>query len=205
MVLAGRSTGMDSSPQTDRTTVLIIEDEPGLADLYAAWLAENYDVRTAYSGTEGLEKIDDQVGVILLDRRMPGVCGDRLLESIRADGYDGYVALVSAIEPDVDVVDVEFDDYLVKPVSQNDLNEGVERLLAREQYDESVGELFSLLQKRTILESREAGTEIVEHPEFQELCDKIERLTEQADDLGSTLEDEDLEILLRRIEREAIT
>ena len=32
-------------------TVLVVDDERDLADLYAAWLADEYEVRTAYGGT----------------------------------------------------------------------------------------------------------------------------------------------------------
>ncbi|MFB6198163.1 MAG: hypothetical protein ABEI52_07845 [Halobacteriaceae archaeon] len=38
---------------TASSTVLIVEDEQGLADLYSEWLASKYDVRTAYDGQVG--------------------------------------------------------------------------------------------------------------------------------------------------------
>ncbi|TKX52052.1 response regulator, partial [Halorubrum sp. SS7] len=58
--------------------VLVVEDEPDLADLYAAWLGDEYRVRTAYGGREALDQLDetdDEVDAILLDRRMPGLSG----------------------------------------------------------------------------------------------------------------------------------
>jgi hypothetical protein len=33
-----------------RSTVTVVDDEPGLADLFAAWLEGTYEVRTAYGG-----------------------------------------------------------------------------------------------------------------------------------------------------------
>lgn len=60
--------------------VLVVEDEPDLADLYAAWLGDEYRVRTAYGGQEALDELDeadDEVDAILLDRRMPGFPGTR--------------------------------------------------------------------------------------------------------------------------------
>ena len=33
-------------------TVLLVDDERDLADLYAAWLADEYEIRTAYGGEE---------------------------------------------------------------------------------------------------------------------------------------------------------
>jgi CheY-like chemotaxis protein len=40
-------------------------------------------VRTAYGGHEALEELSDDVDVILLDRRMPGLSGDEVLEEVR--------------------------------------------------------------------------------------------------------------------------
>ena len=39
--------------------VLVVEDEPDLADLYAAWLGDEYRVRTAYGGHEALDQLDE--------------------------------------------------------------------------------------------------------------------------------------------------
>ena len=80
--------------------VLVVEDEPDLADLYATWLKIDYSVRTAYGGEEAVEQLDDEIDVVLLDRRMPGLSGDEVLTKIRERGIDCYVSMVTAVEPD---------------------------------------------------------------------------------------------------------
>lgn len=79
---------------TEPATVLVVDDEPDVADAYAAQLDDQYIVSTAYGGDEALERIDVSVDIVLLDRRMPSTSGDEVLERIRnrdlnSPGRDG--------------------------------------------------------------------------------------------------------------------
>lgn len=171
----------------DHPTVLVVEDEPDLADLYAAWLAEEYDVHTAYGGEEALNLIEglDDLEVALLDRRMPDMTGDEVLTEIRNLGLDCRVAMVTAVEPDFDIVAMGFDDYLVKPVSRDALFETVSNLQLRDEYTDGVQELFSLASKKALLEAEKGPGELEASEEYQELD---ERLSELREDLDSTLD-----------------
>lgn len=111
-------------------TILIVDDEAELTDLYAAWFAEDYNIRTAYSGKSALEQFDSDVSMVLLDRRMPNYTGDEVLEDIRAHEHDCPVAMLTAVDPDVDIVDLPFDEYIVKPVEREQLQEVVKQLIA---------------------------------------------------------------------------
>ncbi|MFB6127013.1 MAG: HalX domain-containing protein [Halolamina sp.] len=161
--------------------VLVVEDESDLADLYAAWLDDDYRVRTAYGGHEALEEMSDAVDVVLLDRRMPGLSGDEVLETIRERSIDARVAMVTAVEPDFDIVAMGFDDYLVKPVSRESLLETVDGLLLREDYDEGVRELFSLTSKRALLEAEKSEAELDNSEEYADLTARIEELESDLD------------------------
>lgn len=163
-------------------TVLIVDDQSNLVSLYAAWLAKPYDVRSATSGEEALELIDDTVDVAFLDRRMPGMTGDELLEIIRDRGIDCPVAMITAVEPDTDIIDIPFDDYLIKPIDENDLRSTVEILLQRRDYDEKSQEFFALAAKRTAIEN--ADRDHTDDPEYQELLARMEELREE---IGTTL------------------
>ena len=72
---------MDSTSRD--ATVLVVDDEEAVADAYTAQLEGEYETRTAYSGKEALETVDDGVDIVLLDRRMPGRSGDEVLERDR--------------------------------------------------------------------------------------------------------------------------
>ncbi|UWG52228.1 Rec domain [Halalkaliarchaeum sp. AArc-CO] len=188
----------------DAPLVLIVEDEPDLADLYAAWLSSDYRVRTAYGGQEALDELDEQIDVVLLDRRMPGVSGDEVLEEIRGRGLDCRIAMVTAVEPDFDIVEMGFDDYLVKPVAKEELYETVESLLTRSSYDEGVQELYALASKKALLESEKGSAELEESQEYQQLERELEALRSE---LGETLDSfgdhEEFVSVFRDLEREA--
>jgi DNA-binding response OmpR family regulator len=175
--------------------VLVVEDEPDLADLYAAWLGDEYRVRTAYGGQEALDELDeadDGVDAILLDRRMPGLSGDEVLAAVRERGIDCRVAMVTAVEPDFDILKMGFDDYLVKPVTSDTLRETVEGLLRRGEYDTEMQELFSLTSKKAMLETEKSATELADNEEYQRLTDRIGELRSRADQsLEAVTEDDD--------------
>lgn len=184
--------------------VLIVEDEPDLADLYAAWLGDEYRVRTAYGGHEALEtvdELDDDVDAILLDRRMPGLSGDEVLTAVRERGIDCRVAMVTAVEPDFDILEMGFDDYLVKPVASETLKETVEGLLRRGTYDSGVQNLFSLTSKKAMLEAEKSASELADSDEYQKLTTRIEELREEVDrSLEAVTETDDFEGLFREFD-----
>ncbi|MGM0398456.1 MAG: response regulator transcription factor, partial [Halobacteriota archaeon] len=97
-----------SSP--DRSTVLIVDDEPSLVELFERYLADDYDTRTATDGEAAMANVDDDVDVALLDRRIPGMTGDEILEAIRSQGHQFPVAMITAVDPDTDIIDMPFDD-----------------------------------------------------------------------------------------------
>lgn len=161
---------------TDRPRILVVDDERGLADLFAAWLRSEYTVETATSGKEALDRIDDTIDVCFLDRRMPGVTGDEVLAELTERGSEVFVALVSAIEPDLEVIDLEFDAYLLKPVSEADLKTTVERFVETEEYDEDVRQLLALSTKRVLLGGWLSEDVLVGSHRYQTLVEEVDRL-----------------------------
>jgi len=141
----------------DPPLVLVVEDERDLSELYRTWLAKSYRVRTAHDGRTALDELGEDVDIVLLDRRMPDLSGDEVLDRIRERGLDCRVAMVTAVEPDVDIVEMAFDDYLVKPVTEEELLGTTENLRIRDEYDDGVKQLFSLASKKALLEARKTG------------------------------------------------
>jgi len=166
-------------------TILVVDDEERVTDLYATYLEDLYSVRRAYGGQEALETLDDDVDVVLLDRRMPELPGDEVLKRIREEGYDCRVVMVTAIEPDFDIVDMQFDEYLVKPATEADVKDAVETQLLLDSYDTRLDEYFRLKAKLSTLEDQKPYAEL-------EADDRYEELTVLAESLR-----EDLERMLR--------
>ncbi|KOX98263.1 MULTISPECIES: response regulator [Halorubrum] len=163
---------------TPDATVLAVDDEPDLAELYRVYLDPEYDVRIATGGEEAIDAMDETVDVVLLDRRMPDMSGHEVLNAIRGEGYDARVAMLTAVEPDVDIVEMPFDDYKTKPVTKEDLLTLVEVLLHRAAFDERSQEFFALASKKAALEA--AGTTNSE--EYEELIERMESVRVEVDD-----------------------
>ena len=175
---------------SDPPLVLVVEDERDLADLYATWLRDEYRVRVAYGGREAIEKLDDAVDVALLDRRMPDLSGDETLAAIREEGIECRVAMVTAVEPDFDIVAMGFDDYVVKPVSREGLAETVESLLLRSTYDDGMQELFALASKKALLESEKDPATLESNREYQELSERVSELRADLDETLASFDDD---------------
>jgi len=163
--------------QHEKAVVLIVEDEKDLARSYEAILEGSYTVRVAMSGQEGLKKADDDVDVVLLDRRMPGMSGDEMLAKLVERGITAKVAMLTAVEPDRDIVDMPFDDYITKPVDHNGLLALVDVLLKRATYDERSQEFFRLAAKKATLET--AGEE--DSAEYRRITDRLSELQQEVD------------------------
>jgi DNA-binding response OmpR family regulator len=156
--------------------VLIVDDERNLADLYAAWLQDDYYTRVVYSGEEALSEIHPGIDVVLLDRRMPDISGDEVLVTLRDRGMDCRVAMVSAVIPGFDILDLGFDDYLTKPIEREELHRTVERLVEIDSYDALYIRLSSLRVLRNVLREEKSPAELAADERFQALEDRIAEL-----------------------------
>ncbi|MFB6310761.1 MAG: HalX domain-containing protein [Salinirussus sp.] len=171
-----------SNRKTEGTaTVLVVDDERDVADLYAVWLSTEYDVRTAYGGQDAIEAIEDAVDVVLLDRQMPDRSGDDVLSWIARGDSDPRVVMVTAVDPDFDVVDMPFDEYLTKPVEQEELVDVVDRMLERDRYDETMREYFALASKKATLEAEKPPAELGKDERYRRVVHAVEELGSRAD------------------------
>ncbi len=183
---------------SDRPVVLIVEDEPDVAETYRLWLRDEYEVQMAHDGDEGLAKLDEDVDVVLLDRMMPGLSGDEVLDQIRERDLDCRVSMVTAVEPDFDILEMGFDAYLSKPIRSEELHETVENLLARSEYDVLLQRYYSLVEKRATLEATKSDAELSESDEYDALKGEIAELQDDlSDTLGGIGNDEDFIASLR--------
>jgi len=172
---------------TERGTVLVVEDEDHLADLYTDYLADEYDVRTAYGGIEAMDMLSRDLDVVLLDRRMPVVSGNEVLAEIEERGLQCRVAMVTAVDPDFDIIDMGCDDYIVKPVTRDGLREVVERLLKIAEYNDRMRDLTAKKLKRNVLQVEKTAAELEASAEFQRLQDEIASIEADIDDIADDL------------------
>lgn len=118
--------------------ILIAEDDTNTRKLMSAVLRQSgYEVLAAGTGTEALELLEtSQVDLLILDIMMPGMDGYQLTERIRESGNTAPILMVTAREASADKVRgfrAGTDDYMVKPVDEEELLCRIAALLRRAQ------------------------------------------------------------------------
>lgn len=213
----------------EQVRVLVVDDESMVAKMYEDWLDDaGFDVDVAYSGEEALAKLDGSFDVVLLDRRMPLLSGDEVLEVIRSEDVrmlapdafedrDPYhitqeyeerdvedvaletvkkltreavenireveaypmVCVVTAVDPDFDIVDMEFDHYVVKNVDRNTLVEVVGTLASLNELRRGVRRYQSMRWKEILLGRSLPAPRLEEDEGYAELKDEMRRIEDE--------------------------
>jgi DNA-binding response OmpR family regulator len=177
-------------------TVLIAEDEADLAEAYGAWLSRAYDVRVANDGESAVELFDEAVDAVLLDRRMPGMSGDEVLDEIRSRGSTVGVAMITAVDPSVEAVSMPFDEYVVKPVGRDKLQSVVETLLRRAEHDDAMRRHYRVASKIALLERHLNAPRLADSEEYDRLQAELDAIDRELSG-GAELDAEDVGALLR--------
>jgi CheY-like chemotaxis protein len=171
---------MSDTMRVAEPRVLMVDDEKKVADAYALRLEGVADVTVAYDGREALETVAEghPPDVVLLDRHMPGLSGDEVLERLREREVDTRVVMVTAIDPGLGILDMPFDDYLSKPVEREDIRAAVDQQCQVLAY-ELLGEYFGLESTRAVLEAEIPPERTEENGELAEIEDRLSLVEER--------------------------
>lgn len=125
-------------PEGPRGLVLVVEDEPAIADLERLYLSrEGFGVHVERDGRGGLAAARRLCPVaIVLDVGLPEMDGTQVCRALRAAGDWTPVLFVTARDDEVDRVlglELGADDYLTKPFSPRELVSRVKAVLRRTQ------------------------------------------------------------------------
>jgi len=117
------------------TRVLLVEDEPDLADPLAYLLRrEGFEVEIAEDGPTALDAYRDRgADIVLLDLMLPGMPGTEVCRQIRATSAVPIIML-TAKDSEVDIVvglELGADDYVTKPYSARELLARMRAVLRR--------------------------------------------------------------------------
>ncbi|WP_324664114.1 response regulator [Haloarcula sediminis] len=167
---------------TDRRAhVLVVDDERDVAETQALRIGTTYETSVAYSGEAALEQAGPGVDAILLDRRMPDCHGDEVLARLRDRGYEGVVIMLTAVDPDLNIIEMDFDDYLQKPVDGELLLSTLEQHL--DGGDDRLNEFLRVTSKLQVLEAQRSTEGLADSSEYA-------ALKARAEELEATLRDE---------------
>lgn len=115
--------------------ILIVEDNKDVNHMLAEVLTEEgFEVTSAYTGIEGLTKINEkEYNLVLLDIMLPFKSGDEILKEVRQFS-DLPVIIISAkdmIGTKIDLLKMGADDYITKPFDLGEVVARVETTLRR--------------------------------------------------------------------------
>ncbi|WP_024794273.1 response regulator transcription factor [Tomitella biformata] len=117
------------------TRVLIVEDEPSLAEPLAFLLRkEGFEVAVSEDGPSALESFERSgADIVLLDLMLPGMSGTEVCKQLRLKSSVP-VIMVTARDSEIDKVvglEIGADDYVTKPYSARELIARIRAVLRR--------------------------------------------------------------------------
>ncbi len=129
-----------------RRTVLVVEDEPQIADVVRQYLEKDgYRVVTTPDGARAVEEFARlRPDLVLLDLLLPGLDGYEVCRRIRAAGSTPVIMLTARDEEADKLVGLELgaDDYITKPFSPREVVARVRAVLRRARGSEPAAELI---------------------------------------------------------------
>lgn len=164
---------------TDRSRILVVDDELGPRESLRMILKPSYDIATVESGAAALEYLEEHaVDLITLDLKMPGLSGLDTLEQIRKSHPEVMVIIVTGYGTFKSVVEaIRFDvfDYISKPFNVPEIMSVVERCLDMRNTKRAIGELFQELAGLLEMECPD--------PPREKIVEKIEKHLGNFEDL----------------------
>lgn len=128
--------------------ILIVEDDRDLAAaLDDALRFEGYATRVAYNGLEAVRMLAEQsIDIVLLDRDLPIMSGDAVMETIASNDIPVSVLMLTAaaqVRDRINGLELGADDYLIKPFAYPELLARIRALQRRAGKGDFSGTEFS--------------------------------------------------------------
>lgn len=114
--------------------ILVIDDDASICETLDLYLTEEgYDVHTAATGTDGLNKfVETSPDVVILDIRLPDIDGFTVLEDLQKEGDNFKVIMITAhhdMNTTIHAMKEGAFDYIHKPVNVDELDMAIKKAL----------------------------------------------------------------------------
>ena len=118
-------------PESELKRVLVADDEANIRRVLEAILRrEGYDVVTAGTGLEALERMNRGINTVITDLKMPGLDGMALLKRLSNDVPVVMITAHGSVENAVEAVKLGAFDYLEKPFEQEQIRQLVAKAIS---------------------------------------------------------------------------
>src|SRR5262245_27110444 len=157
--------------------ILIIDDDKSLLESYTVLFEDEFQVSTAVSGESGLDLLrQEDVHLVLLDIRLPGIDGIEVLRRIKALDENVDVIKITAVKNvrvAVEAIKLGAHDYVVKPFEIDEILSLLRCTLERQ----------SLLREVLYLRAEvdrylEMGNIVGRNPKMRQIYDLITRVAD---------------------------
>src|SRR5690606_36456254 len=146
-----------------KTSILLVEDEENLHESLKLNLElEGYEVSSAFTGTQALQKTEEEYfDLIIMDIMIPEIDGIQVTETIRIKNNSVPILILSAKNSSSDRVlglKKGADDYLTKPFNLEELLLRINKLIKKSTFiqDRIVGEVYHFGNNRIDFSAQEA-------------------------------------------------
>ena len=153
-------TNPPAAPGTERTTVLVVDDEEGIRKALERFLTRlGYSVVAAANATEALAQVEaHRPQTMLCDIRMPETSGVELLPKVLAQDPDLAVIMLTAIDEPrtaIECLKLGAYDHLIKPVDLEELELALQHALRQRQLELDRRQLEQWLAREVAVRTRE--------------------------------------------------
>jgi len=127
--------------------ILVIDDDSSICETLDLYLTEEgYDVYTAVTGTEGLNKfVETSPDVVILDIRLPDIDGFTVLEDLKEDDENVKVIMITAhhdMESTIKAMKGGAFDYIHKPVDVDELDIAIKKAVTNIEMEKKIDGLL---------------------------------------------------------------
>lgn len=134
-LLASSEISKDGIYESDKTIVLVVEDNPDLREMIKENLQDTYAVLIAENGVIGFKLAEENIpDLIISDIMMPEMDGYELTKRIKTNEKTNHIPVIlltakAATEDKLEGLETGADDYLIKPFNEKELTIRVRNLI----------------------------------------------------------------------------
>ncbi|HOG17458.1 MAG: Nitrogen assimilation regulatory protein [Syntrophaceae bacterium PtaU1.Bin231] len=123
--------------------ILIIDDDSSICETLEMYLTEEgYEVQSALTGTEGLNRfVETSPDVVILDIRLPDVNGFTILEDLREENEDVKVIMITAyhdMDSTIRAMKMGAFDYIHKPINVDELDIAIKKAIRTTELEKKI-------------------------------------------------------------------
>ncbi len=165
----------DSNGNPVRSTILVVDDDPGILEAFEAFLGKHHDVLFSANGPDALRVLSTRdVNLVVLDIRLPGMDGMEVLRRIKELNDQTEVVIVTAIKSmktAIEAIRLGACDYITKPFDTHEILSLINRVMEKQQLVKEVLYLRSEVARDHRFENL-----IGRNPRMQEIYSLISRI-----------------------------